>query len=93
MFNKSREYARIKRLQKKQASGIGEKRIENEIRLELRDLLKTNLLTKDLIALEISPKQTSVFLAIINEPEFVDNYTWEQVGETLYTFKAKEISW
>ena len=92
MFNASREYTKRKRLEKKAGNTLSEKRTENLMRLELRDKLTKYLLTNDSIQIEIDKKHISMFLAIV-EDEFSEDYTYEQVSDTLYIFRAKEVDW
>lgn len=92
MFKESRDYAKAKRLRKKANNTVSEKRVENLMRLELREKLQKYLLNNDIVQIEIDKKHISMFLAIV-EDEFTEDYDYEQVSETLYNFKAKEIEW
>lgn len=92
MFDSARAYQKEQRLKKKADNTLSEKRVENLMRLELREKLTKYLLSNDSMMIEIDPKHVSMFLAIVEE-EFSADYDYEQVSETLYIFRAKEIDW
>jgi len=92
MFDEYKEYTKQKKLKKKASNTVQEKKVENQMRLELREKLQKYLLNNDVVQIEIDKKYISMFLAIV-EDEFATDYDFEQVTETLYNFKAKEIEW
>jgi len=92
MFDEYKEYTKQRKLKKKASNTVQEKKVENQMRLELREKLQKYLLNNDIVQIEIDKKYISMFLAIV-EDEFATDYDFEQVTETLYNFKAKEIEW
>lgn len=93
MFNESREYSRAQKLQKQASNTVKDKRIENTMRIELREMLQKYLLTNDKVTIEIAKQHVSVFLAILAEPEFTQWYDCTQLSDVLYTLQAKEVNW
>lgn len=92
MFEKSRNYDKERRIAKKANNQVAEKKIENMMRLKLREKLEANLRNNDKVEIEINAKYTSLFLSIVSE-EFAADYDYTQVSPTLYIFSAKSIDW
>lgn len=93
LFGESREYSRAQKLKKQASNTVKDKRIENTIRLELREILQKYLLANDKVTIEIAAQNVSVFLGILSEPEFSDWYTYSQESDVLYSLMAKEVAW
>ena len=91
MFNESSAYIKRRKLERKAGNQVNEKRIENQMREELKDKLQAQLLRNDKVCIEIDKRYVSMFLGIVEDT--CQEYDCVQLSETLYEFSAKEIQW
>ena len=77
-------------MRKKENSAVSERRLEKTIAVDLLEVLETQLETYDEIEVEVDIQNVPIFLKVC---ESLSDYTYEQVSDTLFRFKAKEFEW
>lgn len=92
MFEKTRELKNIQKARKKASDTTTERKIENQLRVELRDKLEEYLDKGDSVVIEIPLDYLSIFLSLYHL-EFESDYDCEPYGDSnnLFLFTAKEI--
>lgn len=90
MFEKTRELQKQERLKKKGNVAQSERKLEKLMRIELIEVLERYLENNDSVEVEVEVQNAAIFQRVCEQ---LTDYEWEQTGETLYKFRAKEFVW
>ena len=81
-------------MEKKRGNSTASKRSEGVLKTELLQYLSLYLTDKgaDYVDIEVKEQDVNDFLSVL-ESNALEDYDFEQITETLYRFRVKELSW